>query len=153
MILACFIGFVAILCLYFEFFLPGGIFAVCAVILMLLGSFLFIWQASDLWMDALYVGILLFLSFFACLLALKNIKKSKNSFCLHKDQQGYVSASFDEDLTRKKGVVSTELKPSGHVRIEGKVYQAISQGDFIVQGIEVEVVSMKGSHLIVKVKK
>jgi membrane-bound serine protease (ClpP class) len=153
MVLASFIGLVALICLYLEFFLPGGIFALCAFVLML-GSFaLFFWQASAFWLGAVYVVAFITLAILTSILALKTVRRSKGSFFLANDQEGYVSTSFEEDLTGKEGVVTTELKPAGHIRIEGKVYQALSQGDFIVKETVVEVVSTKGSHLIVKVKK
>jgi membrane-bound serine protease (ClpP class) len=145
-------GFVGILCLYFEFFLPGGILALCAVFFMLIGAFLFFWQSPAIWISALYLVFLILLSVMTCLLALKMIRRSKNSFCLKDDQEGYVSTALEDELVGKEGIVSTELKPAGHVRIEGKLYQALSQGDFIMKGKEVVVVSTRGSHVIVKVK-
>ncbi len=153
MVLASFIGLVALICLYLEFFLPGGIFALCAFFLMLGSCFLFFWQASAFWMGAVYVTVFVVLAVFTALLALKMVRRSKGAFYLNDDQEGFVSTSFEEDLTGKEGVVSTELKPAGHIRIDGKIYQALSQGDFIVKETLVEVVSTRGSHLIVKVKK
>ena len=153
MLLAYFIGLVALLCLYLEFFLPGGVFALCAFFLMSGGATLCFWQASAIWVGAVYLASFALLAVLTSLLALKIVRRSKDSFCLKTDQEGFVSASFEEDLLGKEGSVSTELKPSGHVRIDGKTYQALSQGDFIVKGTNIEVVAMKGSHLIVKVKK
>ncbi len=153
MILACFISLIALLCLYMEFFLPGGILALCAFLLAIVGTSLFFWAAPALWLGAVYLSVFIVGALSVCLLALRTIRKSKDSFCLHENQEGFVASSFEEDLTGKEGVVTTELKPAGHVRIDGAVYQALSQGDFIVKGTVVEVVSMKGSHLVVKVKK
>jgi len=153
MVLASFIGLVALICLYLEFFLPGGIFALCAFFLMLGSVALFFWQASAFWMGAVYVTAFIVLAIFTSILALKMVRKSKGSFYLHDDQEGYVSTSFEEDFTGKEVTVTTELKPAGHIRVDGKIYQALSQGDFIVKETLVEVVSTRGSHLIVKVKK
>jgi membrane-bound serine protease (ClpP class) len=136
-----------------EFFLPGGILALCALLLALAGTSLFFWATPALWLCAVYLSVLIAAALAICLLALRMIRKSKDSFCLHEDQEGFVASSFEEDLTGKKGVVTTELKPAGHVRIEGVIYQALSQGDFIVKAAVVEVVATKGSHLVVKLKK
>ncbi len=153
MILACFIGLIALLCLYMEFFLPGGILALCAFLLGIGGTALFFWKAPEFWLGAVYLAVFIFTALAVCFLALRTIRRSKDSFYLREDQEGFVSSSFEEDLVGKEGIVSTELKPAGHVRIEGAVYQALSQGDFIIKGTTVEVVTMKGSHLIVKIKK
>ena len=142
MILACFIGLIALLCLYMEFFLPGGILALCAFLLAIIGTSLFFW-AAPAWLGAVYLSVFIVMALAVCLLALRTIRKSKDSFCLHEDQEGFVAASFEEDLTGKEGIVTTELKPAGHIRIEGAIHQALSQGDF----------TMKGSHLVVKLKK
>ena len=153
MFLACFIGIIALVCLYLEFFLPGGILAVCSVFLMLIGAFVFFFNTSDFWLGAVYLISCIVGALFTCLLALKVVRKSKNSFCLKDDQAGFVSASIEDDLVGKAGLVSTELKPAGHVRIEGRQYQAVSQGEFISKDTKIEVVSIKGSHLLVKEKK
>lgn len=152
MILAIFIGLVGLVCLYGEFFLPGGILAFFAVIIMAGSSVLFFMQSSSVLPGVIYTAVLILSGVFTCLFALKMIRRSNNSFCLQKDQEGFVSASLEENLLAKEGVVSTELKPAGHVRIEGKIYQAVSQGDFIEKGSVIEVISMRGSHLIVKQK-
>lgn len=151
--LSYFMGLIALLCLYLEFFMPGGILALVSLVFMIVGTSLFFYETSELWMGAVYLSVLLGLSLLVSLLALKMIKRSKDQFCLHKDQEGFSSSVFTEELTGKEGFVSTELKPSGHVRIEGKIYQALSQGDFISKNCKVEVVSMKGSYLVVKLKK
>ncbi len=154
MLLACFIGLVALICLYLEFFLPGGILALCALCCMIAGTTLFFWQANEPWMGALYLALLIVAAVAVSFLALKLIRRSKDSFCLHMDQEGFSSGSESlKELMGKEGVVSTELKPSGHIRIEGQIYQAVSQGDFIIKDSKIEVVSTRGSYLIVKVKK
>lgn len=147
------IGAIAVLCLYFEFFLPGGVLALFAVILAFVGAWLFFTGAQELWMGALYLMGLVGLSLLISALALRQIRKSKDSFCLHADQEGFSTELLEAELLGKGGVVSSELKPAGHVRIEGKLYQAVSQGQFMGPGESVEVVSVRGSHLVVKAKK
>lgn len=152
MILAIVLGLVALVCLYLEFFLPGGIFGLAAAVVALGGTAYFFLEAPARWMGALYAIALVVLGAFTVLLALKTVAHSNNTFSLKNDQEGYVSNSIEQDLVGKEGVVTTELKPSGHVRVDGKVYQAVSDGGFIVQKTVVEVISARGSHLVVKVK-
>ncbi len=153
MILALFIGLVGLACLYGEFFLPGGILAVVAVCILIGSIIVFSFSGSEPFWIFCYGLFLLICSILVCKLALKNIRRSKDSFFLKQDQEGFVSSSLEQELLRKEGTVATELKPAGHVRIEGKVYQALSQGEFLEKGSIIEVVSIRGSHLIVKRKK
>jgi len=152
MIFASIIGVIALICLYLEFFMPGGILALCAAFLALVSVSLFFRQTSSFWIGGGYLVVFLLASLGVSFLALKIIKRSQNSFCLHKDQEGFTSPSFEEDLQGKEGSVATELKPAGHVRIEGRIYQALSQKDFLEKDCPIEVVSTEGSHLIVKRK-
>ncbi|MBX9923789.1 MAG: hypothetical protein K2Y01_06735 [Rhabdochlamydiaceae bacterium] len=152
MVFAIVIGLIALVCLYLEFFMPGGVLALCAAFLGLISAGLFFWQTSALWMGGVYLLFLLVASVGICFLAIKILKRSKDSFCLHNDQEGFTSPSVEEDLKGKEGFVATELKPAGHVRIDGKIYQAVSQKDFLVKDCPIEVVSIEGSRLIVKRK-
>jgi membrane-bound serine protease (ClpP class) len=147
------IGAVAVLCLYFEFFLPGGILALFAVVLAFIGAWLFFAGVQELWICAVYLVALVGCAALVSGLALRQIRRSKDSFCLHADQEGFSTGLLGKELLGKQGIVSSELKPAGHVRIEGQLYQAVSQGHFIGPDEEVEVVSVRGSHLVVKAKK
>ncbi len=155
MILAVFIGVLGLLCLYFEFFLPGGVLALLGGVILIASCIFFFFQSDSSLATFLYFVGLILASTLVCLFAIRSIRRSgkENSFFLQKDQAGFTAGSLEEDLVGKEGVVSTELKPAGHVRIDGKVYQAVSQGEFLLKGSFVEVCSVKGSHLVVKVIK
>ncbi|MBL8897851.1 MAG: hypothetical protein JNM84_09490 [Planctomycetes bacterium] len=49
----------------------------------------------------------------------------------------------------KRGRATTDLRPAGKVRIEGAVQDAVSEGDFLPSGTEVEVVRAEGVRLTV----
>lgn len=49
------------------------------------------------------------------------------------------------------GVVTSALRPSGRVVIDDKLYQAISEGDFIGEGTAVNVVRVEGMTLFVRI--
>jgi membrane-bound serine protease (ClpP class) len=63
---------------------------------------------------------------------------------------GYVSTFFGASLKGKKGVAHTILRPSGKVLIEGKIYDAFTQGEFIESGKEVEVIGDETTSLRVR---
>ena len=155
MTLAILIGLACLLCFYLEFFLPGGVLAILGLLVLTGGSVLFFIETGSPLFTSIYVLAFLLLIALTCYLALKNVRKTgkNDSFFLQKDQEGYSSAKMEEDLLGKEGVVSTELKPAGHVRIEENLYQAVSQGGFLSKGTLVEVVQMRGSHVVVKLKK
>jgi membrane-bound serine protease (ClpP class) len=155
MILIAGLAVLGLLCIYFEFFVPGGILALLGAILLITSTVLFSFLEVSILSIISYVVVVLLFSILACFLALRVIKKSgkRDSFFLKKNQEGFVAAALDPDLLGKEGVVFTELKPSGHVRIEEETYQAISQGVFLVKGTPIEVIRIEGPRLIVKQKK
>lgn len=52
-------------------------------------------------------------------------------------------------LVGDSGVVDTFLRPSGKILIHQKVYDAISEGDFIEKGVVIKVVKKKNNQIIV----
>ena len=155
MTLAIVIGLLGLFCLYSEFFLPGGVLAILGGGILVGSVVLFFLETESPLKTILYLVMLLVVAGFVCFWALRNIRRSgkKNAFFLQSNQAGFTAEKIEEDLVGKEGVVSTELKPSGHVRIDGKIYQAVSQGGFISKGTAIEVLLLKGSHVIVKTKK
>lgn len=67
--------------------------------------------------------------------------------------QGYQASFYEKDLVGREGTVVSDLKPAGHIDIDGKLYQAISRGDYIDAGERVEVIEGHGAALVVKRKK
>lgn len=147
------LGVIGLLCVYAEFFLPGGVLAVLGA-LSLIGSVAFFSFQVEFfgWVFA-YALLLMVLSGFVCYLAIEHIRRSgkRNAFFLGRDQEGFSVDKLDESLVGKEGIVVTELKPAGHIRVEGEVYQALSQGGFVERGETVEVLQVKGSHVVVKI--
>jgi len=155
MIVAIIVGLVGLLCLYVEFFVPGGVLAIIGAVILICSSIAFSLKADSWALGFIYVLSFLLAAVAICFFAMKNIKKSgkKNTFFLSRNQEGFTTDKIDAKLKGKTGRVSTELKPSGHVKIGGKTYQATSRGPFISKGARVEVIEVKGSHVIVKVIK
>jgi membrane-bound serine protease (ClpP class) len=67
--------------------------------------------------------------------------------------QGYTSNFITTVLTGKRGIAQTVLRPSGKVAIDGTIYDAYTRGEYIEKGFPVEVVSVNGSSLQVRIIK
>ena len=147
-LLLCFAGLVLV---FLEFFLPGAILAVLGIISLLASAALFFIDYPLLW-GLLYLLGVLGAVFGVCKLALWKLKgrKGTGEFYHGEDQAGYLASSFDQQLIGKEGIVSTELKPAGHILVKGQLYQALSETGFISKGVVVKIVGGKGSHLIVR---
>jgi membrane-bound ClpP family serine protease len=151
LVIAC--SLLGLLLLYLEFFLPGGIMGIIGGLLLVGSIFLLIFSAkpSSMVLTA-YIFALLFLIFLTVKLALKTVKRKseKNSFYLDKNQEGYVASIHQKELYGKIGVAASDLKPSGHIFIDGGYYQAISKSGYIRKDDKVEVEGGEGARLIVK---
>ena len=150
-LLAVLVGVLGLICLVLEFFLPGGALAVLGGCLLTGSTVLFFLQSGSLpWTLVYFLGLALTAGV-CCSLAFRLIRKSgkKNSFFLQSTQEGFIAGQLDENLVGRKGVVATELKPTGHVEIEGKRYQAASKGEYLPKGTLIEVVALRGSHVVV----
>lgn len=142
------------LCLiFFEFFLPGIVFALIGS-LSLIGSCIacFIYYPLP-WAFGYLIAVPLFV-LGTCKLALFLLEKSKKrgDFASVADQTGFVASTFDTTAIGKEGIVSTELKPAGHIVVEGKQHQALSEQGFLDKGTVVHILSGRGSYLVVNKK-
>lgn len=64
--------------------------------------------------------------------------------------QGYTASFFTEPMTGKRGITHTILRPGGKVLIDGKIYDAISSGDYIEKGLDIEVIGEDTTSLRVR---
>ncbi len=141
-----------LLFIWFEFYLPGGAFAVAAAIFIMgaLASYIAASQsilASTLFFAGTCIAVIAVIRF-----AIKRIRKSadKNTFFLSKDQEGYTSSELLDEITGKKGTTLTECGPSGFALIEGKRYPIICRGPYLDKGVEVEVIANELGNYVVK---
>lgn len=65
-------------------------------------------------------------------------------------EKGYISSKDLNYLLGKKGVASTDLRPSGVGDFEGVHFDVITTGNYIVKGTPIIITEVKGSKLIVK---
>jgi len=143
----------ALICIYLEFFLPGGILA-------LIGSFLYlisiVFAFFDVEVDSIYKVIFAIASAFSVMLliyiALKQIKnrKSSNDFFLQTDQEGFKASSYRQDLIGKEGISLCDLKPSGYILIDEQKFSAIADTGYIDANRQIVVIAGSGGNLLVK---
>ena len=140
---------IGLICVYVEFFLPGAIFGSIGALFLFSSVIVFAENSPSL------IWVLLFIVA-ACLLiagaikaALVSIKKRPSSLYSNKDQEGYVASTWDLSLVGKTGIVLSDLKPGGHITIEGKKQAALSKSGYIAKGESVIVVGGEGDSLIV----
>ncbi|MBP9015308.1 MAG: NfeD family protein, partial [Candidatus Atribacteria bacterium] len=57
---------------------------------------------------------------------------------------------WEPSLVGKTGIAKSMLRPAGIVEIEGKRWDAITEGEFISPGTRVKVEKIKGNTIVVK---
>jgi membrane-bound serine protease (ClpP class) len=141
------LGFFGLLLIFLEFFVPGSILATLGI-LLLTGSLIWTAFLFSAFIIIFYFVLLIFLTMLTVRFALYKVRQKK--VLSEGDLEGVVSSCFDVSLIDKLGIVETNLRPSGYVKIEGKRVQAMSENGFITKGKKVIVVSGCRSYLIVK---
>jgi len=143
---------IGLLSILLEFFLPGGILGTIGT-LFVMASVIAFGSASDSFIQTVIyiiaVGVSLGLLIKFALWRIKNAKPGSSVYS-DKSQEGYVASSWDKTLVGKDGVVFSDLKPGGHITIDGKNYSAISQSGYITKGEAIVVLSGEGETLNVK---
>ena len=136
--------------IFFEFFLIGAVFSILGSLFIVLSLILF-FLSNPIALSFIYLALTVLAIIGTCKAALWWIKSSKRrgEFYLQDDQEGYSASFFDHNLVNKEGVAITELKTAGHVLIEKKRYQALSEGGFITKDASIVVLGGRGAYLIV----
>ena len=135
-----------------SFFLPGGIVGALGGI-ALVGSFIvFLMQKPGLVWGTFFALLLIAGLIGTIRIALWRVRSTKNAHSIYsaQDQEGFYASQYNKHLVGKTGKAITDLRPAGHIEVDGEQYQAVSQSAFIQQGLAIEVIGGEGSRLIVK---
>lgn len=146
------------------FVIPGfGVVGIFGIVLTLWGLFALMLPSLEgiqwnLWFDIILYhlawlsgSLLASIVLIACCMRyLPRQKFFLNRFVLQNDQEGYVPYTPDAALIGKEALALSDLKPSGHIFIEGKEYQAISQSQYIFKGAKVIIIASRSAYFIVK---
>lgn len=134
-----------------EMFEPGvGISGAIGAVLMIVDVFLLAESfVQGLVLFAIVIVVIMLMILVMFILASYGILPKK--LVLEDKQPGADSFAVVPDLTPgEKGNAATYLRPVGKAEFDGKVFDVISEGEFIEKGKEVEVVSVSGSKIIVR---
>ncbi|MEC7839393.1 MAG: NfeD family protein [Chlamydiota bacterium] len=143
---------IGLLAIFLEFFLPGGILGMIGAFFVLASIISFAADSDSFILTVAYIIIVSVAVGLLIKFALWRIQHGKlgSTVYSNSDQEGYTASAWDTTLVGKDGVVSTDLKPCGHVTIASKKYSAISQSGYITKGDPIVVVGGEGDTLIVK---
>lgn len=138
-----------------EFYLPGAVMGVTGGLLVFASVIIFAMHSDSVLPVVLYLLITGTCLGVLIKFALWRIKSAKPEYSIYSDddQAGYQASSFDASVIGKTAIVVTDLKPGGHILVDGKRLQAISQSGYIVKGKEVIVIGGQEESLIVKLSK
>lgn len=136
-----------------ETVVPGfgapGIIGICC---LLAGVFLTANSVQEAVVIVAIVLVLLAVLIFT-LITLLSKGKLKSPIILsdkQKKEEGYISSTDLQYLIGKKGVVTTDLHPSGRVKIEDVEFDVISDGRYIEKNSVVEIYKISNSSLVVR---
>jgi membrane-bound ClpP family serine protease len=75
-----------------------------------------------------------------------------NKFVSKEDQEGFIPCVLNREHIGKFAIALSDLKPSGHISIDGEPFQALSQSKYIYKDSSVIVIGAQGAHYIVILK-
>lgn len=141
---------IGLLTIFLEFYMPGGILAVLGSLIIIGSVVLFAVEYESPLLVVLYTIGVVVLIVYLFKFTLHKIRHSKKGFYSNDAQEGFVASTFDKTAIGKVGTVESDLKPGGHILLNGKKLSANSQSGYIAKGQKVLVVGGEGDILIVK---
>ena len=146
--------FIGLLLIFLEFYLPGGVMGTLGALTILASVILFVMQTDSPLLIFLYIAATVVLLALVIRLALWRIRAASPESSIYSpyDQEGYYASSYDKEAVGKEGVVDTDLRPGGHVVVEGKRQLAISRSGYLSKGEKIVVIGGEGESLAVKKK-
>ncbi len=152
MLSALIVALIGLGLIFVEFFVPGGVLAILGALALVASTILLFMATGSVTWIVVYLVALGLATWLICRIAVYSVRASakQNSFFLEQDQSGFQAASFDPQLIGRKGVAFTELKPAGHIIVEGQKWQAVSFSGYIAKGKEVVILRGERAYYIVK---
>lgn len=141
-----------ILLISLEVFLPGGILGILGGIVVGIGVWLVYQEFGGA--VAIWSGVLILLALLTLIcIEVSIVRRTKvgKALLLQATQQGRTTTRETQaQLVGERGVTLTVLSPSGSVRINGEIYEAISEDGYIARDEEIRVVSQGNFRLVVE---
>ena len=142
---------VALLLFFFEIFIPGGLLAIVALI-VLLAACGFAYTEMGPMAAVVTFAVSVVLSLLMFLLELKVLSKSRfgqRLFLKSSLKETSLKPQAGEEVVGKQGRAQTRLNPTGMVEVDGVRYEAFSQSGLLEKGSTIEVVNQDSFRLIV----
>lgn len=135
------------------FLIPGfGVTGVAGIAAMFASMFLS-FGVSNFSQATFVIFFALVISIVIMILIARYLPKSKifnSRFALEADTKGYHSSVSYDNLLGMEGIADTFFRPAGTINIEGKRYDAVSDGEFISKGSRLKVFIVEGNRIVVK---
>lgn len=142
--------------LVFEMYLPGfGVPGILGSLLMIIGFVLIRPTLSQGLLLFVILAAILCVSLSVCLFTASRGRLNRSKLVLN-DVAVSGEAAENNDLNYfigKTGVANTALRPSGIGEFDGVKLNVVSDGDFIAQGTPINVQTVEGNRIVVKVLK
>jgi len=145
----------AVILIFLEFFLPGGILGVLGA-LSLLASIITAYAQYSLSVGMLIMVGELVGAFVLLAVGLKLFprtwagKRMILSTTLD-DSHGYTGDTVIlKQYLGQTGAAESDLRPAGVARIQGKRVDAVAEGQFVDKGTEVKVIEVEGNRVVVR---
>lgn len=134
--------------LFFEILIPGfGVFGIGGIIAMGLGISI---PSSSLEIKLISFSLAVILTTLIAIYMIKKGTINKNLSKLVLDDQIYEKSKDLSSLTNKSGKSLSNLRPSGIIEIDGKKYDALTDGEFIEKNQVIKVIRTEGKKIIVE---
>ena len=138
---------------FFEIFMPGGVLAIIAGVLLMGASAVAYTELGFVWSVGIFffglVGALVM--FFVEIRLIAHTRFGKQ-FALHSTISTKLNPREDEKIVGSEGVTLTILATSGRVEIGGKVFTAAAEDGFLEKGVPIRVLRSETFKLIVSRK-
>jgi membrane-bound serine protease (ClpP class) len=148
-----FLFFLGITLIVLEFILPGIVCGIGGAVLLCVSAALGIAAYPEYtYMIVMgeFIGVALGVA-----LGLVVLSRTSSAIGLSLDtslseESGYVNLPSNTALVGRPGMVMTALRPSGTIIVDGERHDAVSDGDFILEGEAVRVLEVHGNRVVVE---
>ena len=145
---------VAVVFIYIELFLPGGVFGLAGVIAFVASIGLAFQQYGPTWGFTIAAAELLAATILI-LIGLKRFPQSRagNLLILRRSldkEDGFSGTKNSEEYVGAEGETVTRLRPAGIARIDSERMDVVTEGSFIDKGMKVKVVAVEGVRIVVR---
>ncbi|WNB93481.1 nodulation protein NfeD [Bacillus sp. NEB1478] len=143
---------IGLVLIFLEIFLPGGIIGIIGVVSVLTGLILAGGSLSGILM-AISIAIIVTIIgsyFFIRSFGYNGPLKRLVLFDSTSSEKGYLSHQERMDLIGKTGRTITPLRPSGTIKIDDELIDAVTEGSYIKNDVDIKIIKVSGGRVVVR---